>query len=137
MARTRGNSTPKSTRPLLTLVIGRLLLALFFPVIRWLVGEWLGNDFYSHGLLVPFISAFLAWRLWSRRPPTMTPSGNPWAGLALTVGGLGVYLLALHAARLLRGRPRDDRRSSPGWSGICWARRPCAGWPSRSCSSCS
>ena len=90
-----GQPTPKSTRPLLILVIGALLFALFFPVIRWLVGEWLGNDFYSHGLLVPFISAFLAWRLWSRRPPAMTTNGNSWAGLALTGGSLIVYLLAL------------------------------------------
>ena len=87
MVEPEGQPTPKSTRPLLTMVvIGALLLALFFPVIRWLVGEWLGNDFYSHGLLVPFISAFLAWRLWSRRPPAITTSGNSWAGLALTGG---------------------------------------------------
>jgi exosortase len=96
MAEAERLPTPKSTRPLLTIVvIGTLLLALFFPVIRWLVGEWLGNDFYSHGLLVPFISALLAWRLWTRRPPAITTSGNSWAGLALTVGALAVYLLAL------------------------------------------
>ena len=34
-------------------LIGLLLLALFYPVLRWLVGEWLGNDYYSHGPLVP------------------------------------------------------------------------------------
>ncbi len=37
-------------------VIGLLLLALFYPTLRWLVGEWLGNDYYSHGPLVPMIS---------------------------------------------------------------------------------
>jgi len=57
-----------------------LLLALFFPVLRWLAGEWLGNDFYSHGALVPFISGFLAWRLWARRPPAMPLHGGSWGG---------------------------------------------------------
>jgi exosortase len=78
-----------------SLLIAALLLALFFPVLRWLVGEWLGNDFYSHGVLVPLISGFLAWRLWARRPPAMPLHGGSWGGLALTAGGLAVYLLAL------------------------------------------
>jgi exosortase len=88
-------SPPGPARRLTPWIIAALLLALFFPVLRWLAGEWLGNDFYSHGLLVPFISAFVAWRLWTRRPPAITTSGNSWAGLALTVGSLAVYLLAL------------------------------------------
>lgn len=72
-----------------------MLLALFFPVLRWLAGEWLGNDFYSHGVLVPFISGFLAWRLWARRPPAMPLHGGSWGGLALTAAGLVTYLLGL------------------------------------------
>ena len=76
-------------------IIGALLLALYFPVLRWLMGEWLGNDFYSHGLLVPIISGFLAWRLWTRRPPTMPISGGAWGGLALIAVGLVIYLPAL------------------------------------------
>jgi exosortase len=78
-----------------SLLIAALLLALFFPVLRWLAGEWLGNDFYSHGVLVPLISGFLAWRLWARRPPAMPLYGGPWGGLALIAVGLAVYLLAL------------------------------------------
>ena len=49
-------------------LIGILLLALFYPTLRWLVAEWLGNDFYSHGPLVPVISGFFAWRLWLPGP---------------------------------------------------------------------
>ena len=50
-------------------VIAVLLLALFYPTLRWLVGEWLGNDYYSHGPLVPMISGLVAWRLWRSWPP--------------------------------------------------------------------
>lgn len=37
-----------------------LLLLLTAPVWRWLWGEWMGNDYYSHGLLIPPLVLFLA-----------------------------------------------------------------------------
>lgn len=47
-------------------LVGVLLLALAFPALRWLIGQWLSNDYYSHGWLVLPVSAFLAWRQWPR-----------------------------------------------------------------------
>jgi hypothetical protein len=61
--------TGRNLKSASTGLIGILLLALFYPTLKWLLGEWLGNDYYSHGPLVPLISAFLAWRLWIKWPP--------------------------------------------------------------------
>jgi len=76
-------------------LIGILLLVLFYPTLKWLLGEWLGNDYYSHGPLVPLISAFLAWRLWVRWPPEQRQIKPAAIGL-LPIGiGLAAYLYAL------------------------------------------
>ena len=76
-------------------VIGLLLLALFYPTLRWLAGEWLGNDYYSHGPLVPVVSAFVAWRLWRRWSTDQRRLAPGNAGLVLGLAGLLVYLYAL------------------------------------------
>jgi exosortase len=76
-------------------LIGALLLALFYPALRWLVGEWLGNDFYSHGPLVPLISAFVAWRLWVKWPPEQRQIRPTSLGLIPAGAGLVIYLYAL------------------------------------------
>ena len=76
-------------------LIGILLLALFYPTLRWLVGEWLGNDYYSHGPLVPLISAFLAWRLWVKWPPKQRQIKPAPLGLLPLSIGLIAYLYAL------------------------------------------
>jgi exosortase len=78
-----------------TVLIGLLLLAVFYPTLKWLLGEWLGNDYYSHGPLVPLISAFLAWRLWVRWPAAQRQIKPATLGL-LPIGiGLAAYLYAL------------------------------------------
>ncbi len=73
-----------------------LLLVLLYPTLRWLIGEWLGNDYYSHGPLVPIVSAFLAWRLWVKRPNASEEQPNDRVpGLGLTLFGLIVYFYML------------------------------------------
>ncbi|NOZ49729.1 MAG: exosortase/archaeosortase family protein [Chloroflexi bacterium] len=75
---------------LLYLLMALLGLLVLFPTLRWLVNEWWSNDYYSHGVLVPVISAYFAWRLLprvERKPSNM--------GLFLLVAALAVYLLAL------------------------------------------
>jgi exosortase len=76
-------------------LIGILLLALFYPIFKWLVGEWLGNDYYSHGPLVPLISALLAWRLWATWPPEQRRIKPAAIGLLPLGVGLAFYLYAL------------------------------------------
>ncbi len=76
-------------------VITLLLLALFYPTLRWLVGEWLGNDYYSHGPLVPIVSALVAWRLWHNWPSERRRLAPSNLGLGLGLAGLLVHLVAL------------------------------------------
>ena len=76
------------------LLIGLIILlggALLAPLGRWLAGEWWGNDYYSHGLLVPLISGFFAWRIISR----LAHRPDNW-GLAVVGLGAAIYLLALY-----------------------------------------
>ncbi len=74
----------------LYLTIAMLGLLVLLPTLRWLVNEWWSNDYYSHGLLVPVVSAYFAWRLLPRveRKPSNL-------GLFLLVAALLVYLVAL------------------------------------------
>ena len=71
----------------IALVLFVLLVLLTWPVWRWLWGEWWTNSYYSHGILILPISAYLAWR--RRR-------GEGWQGdnrgLALTALGEGLFL---------------------------------------------
>jgi len=47
---------------------GLLFALLTVPVWRWLWGEWMHNEYYSHGPLVAGVAAYLAWRrLYLRR----------------------------------------------------------------------
>ena len=87
--------TGRNLRIASTGLIGILLLALFYPTLKWLVGEWLGNDYYSHGPLVPLISAFLAWRLWIKWPPEQRQIRPATIGLLPLGAGLIAYLYAL------------------------------------------
>jgi exosortase len=76
-------------------VIAALLLALFYPTLRWLFGEWLGNDYYSHGPLVPVISALVAWRLWRSWPADQRRLEPANAGFVAALAGVLIYLFAL------------------------------------------
>lgn len=71
-------------------VVG-LTAIVFFPTLRWLVASWSSNPYYSHGFLVPLLSAYFGWRkrdaLKHRNPNNM--------GLAVLVLGLVMNLLAV------------------------------------------
>ncbi|MEZ4712154.1 MAG: exosortase/archaeosortase family protein [Caldilineaceae bacterium] len=49
----------KTSSSSLIVIIGLLFMVLTWPVWRWLWQEWLGNQYYSHGLLIPVVSLFL------------------------------------------------------------------------------
>ncbi|MFB0536123.1 MAG: exosortase/archaeosortase family protein [Anaerolineae bacterium] len=74
----------------LTVAVVGLTAIVFFPTLRWLVASWSSNPYYSHGFLVPLLSAYFAWRkrdaLKHRKPSNI--------GLAVLALGLGVHLLA-------------------------------------------
>lgn len=56
---TSSASPAPSSRWLLPGIAGAVFLLLSQPVWRWLWGEWMNNDYYSHGLLVLPVSLFL------------------------------------------------------------------------------
>lgn len=69
------------------------LLLLTWPVWRWLWGEWMGNEYYSHGILIPPVTLYLAYqRFRNDKELRWSPEqGSNW-GLILTAIGLGLYL---------------------------------------------
>ncbi len=64
-----------------------ILILLFYPLLKWLVNQWLTNDYYSHGPLVVLVSGFLAWR---RKNRIHRAPGNN--GIVLLGTGLLLYL---------------------------------------------
>jgi len=89
-------------------LVGVLLLALSYPILYWLVSEWLGNDYYSHGWLVLPMSAFLAWRQWPRgeREPAnvgLIPLSLGLVGYLIALLNKAYFLAALALIVLLAG----------------------------------
>lgn len=85
-----------STQGLLAACSLVLYLAAFWRTCAWLVASWLGDPYYSHGLLVPLIAAYLAWR---RRSQPGKPAFA--VGLATVSAGYGLQLLALSRSAYL------------------------------------
>lgn len=90
-----------------------LFLALTWPVWRWLWGEWLGNEYYGHGLLILPVALFLAiqrLRLDKTKLP-LEPQGHQFGILLLGMALLAflwflndkAYYLAAFAMILMAG----------------------------------
>lgn len=62
---------------------------LTYPVGRWLIGQWFTNNYYSHGVLVPLVSAYFAWRVVRSSRAASAPVD---VALALLGGGAGLYV---------------------------------------------
>lgn len=70
---------PLLNRALFPVFICLLVFLLMWPV--WLWGELMGNDYYSHGLLIPFVALFLAVRrgqLYGFPPRTQRATSHWW-----------------------------------------------------------
>ncbi|RJS77249.1 exosortase/archaeosortase family protein [Methanophagales archaeon] len=53
---------PQRTKtPLVLVLLISTLIILYHRTFIWLISEWLTNPYYSHGFLIPPISAFIAW----------------------------------------------------------------------------
>lgn len=74
-----------------------LLALLYAPVIIGLAGEWYRDDNYSHGFLIPLISAFLVWRKRAKLKELISPSGDV-GGVAIILLGMAMFVLANAAA---------------------------------------
>lgn len=68
-------------------ILGFLVLLLTFPTWQWLWNEWWGNDYYSHGILILPLAAYMAWRQFQTLPrPLHVAPGNRWAAVLMGIG---------------------------------------------------
>jgi exosortase D (VPLPA-CTERM-specific) len=68
-----------------------LLVFMYGDSLAVLVGQWLGSEDYSHGIFVPLISGFLAWRI--RHRLLQSPKEQPWWGLVVIALGLVLHVV--------------------------------------------
>ncbi len=74
-------------------IVAVLLGAVFWDGIAKLLEVWLdeSKQEYSHGILIPFISLFLAWQM--KNSLEREPYRGSWLGLAVVIGGALLLLL--------------------------------------------
>lgn len=83
-------------------ILANLVAWLYQPVLVNLVREWWNDENYSHGFLIPLLSAYFVWERRERlRRLAVTPSS---LGLGLLVAGLGLLLLGNVAGELFTMR---------------------------------
>lgn len=78
------------------LILGVLVAVLYFPVLRDLIADWMIDDNYSHGFLIPLVSAFFIWR--QRNDLRTVRRSSSGLGLAIFLGGLLLLLAGSIAA---------------------------------------
>ncbi len=73
-------------------IIVLLIVLGYMQIFQWMYGRYIGADsYYSHGLLVPFVSLFLIWH--KRELLTTLPQQQSWAGLVVIVFALVLHIL--------------------------------------------
>jgi exosortase len=90
---------------LVSFLLGLAAIWLYFPTFTWLVQRWKADEYYEHGPLLPFISAYLIWQnrdalklAWSERPAqSLMPSGLIFFALALHWCGSLVEMNSIRA----------------------------------------
>lgn len=74
-------------------VVGLLLVVVYLPAFSWLHEKYSEPDsYYSHGYLIPFVSAYVVWH--KRRRLGGLPVAPSSAGLWVLGGGLVLYVLS-------------------------------------------
>lgn len=83
-------------------ILGVSFLLFFHHTLTELINDWSINDNYSHGFLIPLITAYMIWQK-KDRLAEMTPKPNP-LGLVVIAGGVMLHILANVAAELFTMR---------------------------------
>lgn len=74
-----------------------LFALLTWPVWRWLWSEWNGNDYYSHGVLIPPVALYLGWRRVQLDPTWQWQTDlSSRGGLAVLAVSLSLYIYFLN-----------------------------------------
>ncbi len=75
------------------IIIGIIVLLTYVPALIWMWDRWFARDsYYSHGILVPFVTAFL---IWQKKDVLSKIKAEPshW-GMKLFTFGLAVHLVS-------------------------------------------
>lgn len=80
------------------LILAAFAFCLYWPTLTGLVRQWYSDSNYSHGFLVPIISA---WAVWRKRTALLAVVQKPsWWGLMILLSGLGVLGIGVLGAEL-------------------------------------
>ncbi len=95
----QGNGEGWNWQPVLALALLASLVAwLYYPVLRHLAWQWWDDENYSHGFLIPLMSAYF---VWERREQLGKLGKAPSLfGLAILAAGVGLLLLGSVAGEL-------------------------------------
>ena len=94
----------KLERVAIPLVIVALLALFYWFIVRWLVQSWISNPYYSHGFLIPVVSAFFVWTkrdALKKREPSIIGAFVLTAGALLHILGFVWSMRILSAFSLL------------------------------------
>lgn len=84
------------------LILAILVVGLYQPVLVNLVRQWWDDENYSHGFLIPLVTAYFVWER-RERLAKLAVSPSPF-GLALLAAGIGMLLLGNVSAELFTTR---------------------------------
>jgi exosortase len=83
-------------------LIGILIMAVYYRVLAKLVTDWWQIPDFSHGFLVPIFAAYLVWA--DRKALRNIKVAPSWSGVAVVALGLVVLLLGVYGAELFLSR---------------------------------
>ncbi len=88
LSRNRGNLLLHTT---CLVIITALFVAAYYDILQWMYERFIGADtYYSHGFLVPFVSAYFIWQ--KKDSLRSLPITTSWWGLALIVAALLLHI---------------------------------------------
>ena len=77
---------------------GLLLVICYFPILRHLTDQWLHDDDMGHGIFVPFVAGYIAWR---RRDLMAGPAKTNYWGLVVVLFGAMLELVGMLGAQIV------------------------------------
>jgi exosortase len=81
----------------LPVLAATIFSVLTFPIWQWLWREWMGNDYYGHGVLIPFVVLFLLIQRLRNDPTTsLIPSADNQGGLLMVGVSMALMLFFLN-----------------------------------------
>jgi exosortase len=85
-----------------TYLLVLLFIGLYFQVIIGLVGDWWVDSNYSHGFLVPLVSAYLVWK--KKDKLKSLERKKSYFGFLILLLGLGIYIVGTAGAEYFSAR---------------------------------